>query len=146
MADDEAEWGHSWHGCGRRGALSRQAVDGFRRKIRFVESKGERTHSCFRCGISQRYCRTGIDRWAGCQWANRLVPIVRTAVGSVKGWEVIQKVGFLGEQGDLEEYGRWLGQRHIRQVWGEWMSNAMVVMIEVILYIQGKGKEENDKS
>lgn len=75
-----------------------------------------------------------------CQWPNVLVPIVRGAMGSAVGMEVLRRVGFKGGFREWEEYGRWLGQRHKRRVWGEWMSNAMVVLIEITLFMVGESR------
>jgi hypothetical protein len=56
-------------------------------------------------------------------------------MGSLEGFEVIRRVGYKGEFRDWVEYGQWLGRRHERRFWGEWMSNGMVVLVEFILYL-----------
>ena len=52
------------------------------------------------------------------------------------GAAILNKVGFRGNHGDWGEYARWLGLRHERRVWGELMSNAMALMIELIVWIR----------
>lgn len=127
---------HSLKGCQRVGELTQAVCDEFRRRIVYEV----RSHSCTRCGISQRYCATGVGEGMRCQWPNVLVPIVRGAMGSAVGMEVLRRVGFKGGFREWEEYGRWLGQRHKRRVWGEWMSNAMVVLIEITLFMVGESR------
>ena len=98
---------HSLKGCQRVGELTQAVCDEFRRRIVYEV----RSHSCTRCGISQRYCATGVGEGMRCQWPNVLVPIVRGAMGSAVGMEVLRRVGFKGGFREWEEYGRWLGQR-----------------------------------
>ena len=57
---------------------------------------------------------------------------------SREGFRVVQRVGFKGVEGDWEGYRKWLGKRQEQRMWGEAMSNGMVVMIEVILYCIGR--------
>ncbi len=66
-----------------------------------------------------------------------LVPVVKVAVEMVGGFEMVCKAGFEGELGgDLSSYCKWVGQRHVRRVWGLLRSNAMVVLIRTVLYIK----------
>ena len=83
-------------------------------------------------GISQRLCATGEDRKAQCQWPNLIVAILRGAMGTAGEMELLQRVGFDGEEGEWDDYGRWLGLRHARRIWGEVMSNAMAILVEVV--------------
>jgi hypothetical protein len=128
----EESYIHSLKGCRRVTQLSQEACDEFRRQIRYEV----KSHSCTKCGISQRFCATGIGERLDCQWPNVAVPIVRAAMGSVEGFEVIQRISYKGEFRDWVEYGRWLGRRHERRFWGEWMSNGMVVLAQFILYLR----------
>jgi hypothetical protein len=106
-------------------------IDEFRRKIQ----DGGRSHSCRRCWVSQKYCATGQDIRNPCQWPNVVVPLVRAIAETEKGIEVIQQCGYAGEfGGDWREYAVWLGKRHRVQVWGTYFSNAMVVMIQILLF------------
>ena len=123
---------HSTRRCkGRYERLSGEELDLFRGK--YVRYKVDR-HSCMKCGISQLYCATREDVGARCQWGNIVIPIVRAAVGQEAGIATIREAGYMGEVGgEFADYGKWLGQRHIRQVWGKYFSNAMVVCIRIIL-------------
>ena len=88
-----------------------------------------------RCGISQEFCVTGESVDQPCQWPNVVVPMVRAAMGNEGGLSILQQAGYTGASRDWEAYGRWLGRRHGQRVWGKRMSNAMVVVIRMILYI-----------
>ena len=59
------------------------------------------------------------------------------AMGNAASIEILRRLGYSGEKEDWGVYARWIGQRHARRRWGEWMSNGMVVVIEMILYIFG---------
>ena len=52
------------------------------------------------------------------------------------GTAILDKVGFRGNHGDWDGYARWLGLRHERRIWGELMSNATALMIELIVWIR----------
>jgi hypothetical protein len=66
-----------------------------------------------------------------------VVPVVRAIAGLEKGVEIIRQCGFRGELGgDWKEYGAWLGKRHNYRVWGEFFSNAMVIIIRIAIFIQ----------
>jgi hypothetical protein len=133
----EAEDGfmHSLIHCQKRRLLTQVACDDFRRGIKYAID----SHSCFKCGFSQKLCVTGKEEGIGkanCQWANVLIPVVLGAmVGGEEGFEVIQRAGFRGKSDDWEGYRSWLGLRHERLIWGQVMSNAMAVVIDVIIYI-----------
>jgi len=129
---------HSSVGCRRVTGLGEVPCDEFRRKIRYEPS----SHTCTKCGISQQLCATGKDGEARCQWSNVLIPVVRAAAETAGGLGVVREAGFEGEVGgDLGGYGKWLGQRHTRRKWGFLMSNAMVVLIEMVLYINDEGRQ-----
>ena len=53
-------------------------------------------------------------------------------MGAAGDMELLQRVGFDGEEGEWDEYGRWLGLRHARRIRGEMMSNAMAIWVEVV--------------
>jgi len=125
---------HSMQRCQVQQELTQRACDEFRQLIRYEV----RSHSCMKCGISQKFCVTGIEGGRRCQWPNVVVPVVRAAMGSDGGFEMIKRLGYKGGFQDWGEYGAWLGRRYKRRYWGEWMSNAMVVMIEIILFIMGQ--------
>lgn len=127
---------HPAASCGEQPHAS---LDRFRRFIWYDSG----SHSCFKCGVSQRLCSTGRDAGLPCQWPNVLVPLVRAAMGTEAGSAIVREAGFDGQvsatgEPDWPEYGRWLGRTHARRVWGELMSNAMVVLIRVILYFSNE--------
>jgi len=129
---EEDSYLHSLATCRKFSHLSQAAYDEFRGTIWYEKS----SHTCTKCGISQKLCATAEDTEARCRWSNVLVPVVRAAMGTAAGLDVIRKAGYDARPGDdLEEYGRWLGRRHGRRVWGVLMSNAMVVLIRMLLYI-----------
>lgn len=134
-ADDEEEHQHPAASCRAYPSMDQASVDRFRR---FIWYDGA-SHSCFKCGVSQRLCATGQDNRLPCQWPNVLVPLVKAAMASEAGSAIVRDAGFDGQlsaagEPDWREYGRWLGRLHARRVWGEPMSNAMVVLVRVILY------------
>ena len=77
-----------------------------------------------------------------CQWPNVVVPLARAVVEHEAGRGIVQQVGFTGEfGGDWNGYAMWLGKRHQERVWGEFFSNAMVVAIRVLVFIQRRLEE-----
>jgi superfamily II DNA helicase RecQ len=113
--------------------LTGAMVDAFRRGVR----DGGGSHSCQRCWVSQKYCATGQDTNNRCQWPNRVVPLARAAAEIEEGVKMIRGCGFQGELGgDWGEYALWLGKRHRERVWGEYFSNAMVVVIWITTFVQ----------
>ncbi|KAK5111071.1 hypothetical protein LTR85_012290 [Meristemomyces frigidus] len=150
--EDEEEYMHSLGDCTGQHLLGQNACDDFRRGVRY----GTDTHSCFKCGISQHFCATGQGTERECQWANVLVPAVIAVMGAGRaGFAIVQKAAFPGREGDWDSYRKWLGLRHRRRRWGQVMSNAMVVLIETVLYVVGErydgfsrnmgGRERMDK-
>jgi hypothetical protein len=95
------------------------------------------SHSCTKCGLSQKVCATGKQHGVPYQWPHVLVPVVRAVMGSGDGVALVRQIGYLGAERDWSAYGRWLGQRYPRRFWGDWVSNAMVVLIKSILYGTG---------
>ena len=70
------------------------------------------------------------------QWPDMAVPLVRASMGNtILSSVILQQVGYTGASLDWVEYGRWLGRQHTQRVWSKQMSNAMAVMIRMILYI-----------
>jgi superfamily II DNA helicase RecQ len=119
--------------CTAYEGVTGREVDWFRRGM--CDRGG--SHSCRRCWVSQKYCATGEDISNRCQWPNVVVPVVRAIAGLEKGVEIIRQCGFRGELGgDWKEYGAWLGKRHNYRVWGEFFSNAMVIIIRIAIFIQ----------
>lgn len=137
------DWRHAALVCEERKrldvGLSDEECDRFRKRIRYEGS----SHSCHRCGISQKLCATGQDSQAKCQWPNVLVPIMCGMIKTAAGVAVLQRVGFdRGEQEreqEREEYARWLGRRHPRRIWGEVVSNATA---SLIAFIVDRGQRE----
>jgi superfamily II DNA helicase RecQ len=131
-AGTEAWRQHRTMQCTRHAGVTWMEVDNFRRSIR----DGGGGHSCRRCWVSQRYCATGEDINKRCQWPNVAVPLVRAVAEVEAGVQIIRGCGYEGELGgDWREYGGWLGKRHKQRVWREYFSNAMVVMIRILLYV-----------
>lgn len=126
--------------CRQEVEVTEVVLDTFRRRLRYRDN----SHSCHRCGLSQRYCPTGEDIHAACPWPQALVPAVYLTMGGGRATvDLLRGLGYGGEEyqgqgatwSGWTEYATWLGQRHIRRVWGELMSNAMVVMIHSILRV-----------
>jgi hypothetical protein len=131
MTQPGSAYMHARRNCSIIPELSEAACDEFRAQIQYEVG----SNSCFRCGISETLCAArGVRDGMQCQWANVLVPMVRALTGSHEGMAILRRVGYAGECRDWQSYGRWLGQRHGRQVWGEWMSNAMAALIQTILW------------
>jgi superfamily II DNA or RNA helicase len=133
--DNNDIWAHSSKDCQVRErnssglGLSEQECSAFRGLIRFEKS----SHSCHKCGLSQKLCITGQDEKGKCQWSNVAVPLLRGVMAMQGGIAILQGVGFEGERWDWQGYARWLGLRHRRRIWDEVMSNAMAVVIGFIV-------------
>lgn len=101
---DAVDWHHEGNACSLSSTASGVRIDDteldrFRSMIRFVPA----THSCFKCGVSQKLCRTGQDSSAKCQWPNIMVGVVRR-IGEVDGGlEIVRRVGFEGNWGEWKE-------------------------------------------
>lgn len=94
------------------------------------------THSCFKCGASQRFCRTGEVSDGRCQWPNVITPMLVEMLDSMEGIQVLATHGYMiYDQADVDEkaYAAWLGRRHPRRVLGEAMSNGFAVVIGFIV-------------
>ncbi|CAC9887931.1 unnamed protein product, partial [Aureobasidium pullulans] len=134
-------WTHSAQDCTIRQLndsglrLSEDECNKFRQAIRYEKS----THSCHKCGISQRLCNTRQDGQSACQWPNVAIPLLRGVIGMRNGMIVLQHLGFTGTQGDWAAYAKWLGLRHRRRIWDEVMSNAMATLIELIVGSTARG-------
>jgi superfamily II DNA helicase RecQ len=127
---------HKTMQCYRQSPFTAPELDQFRRGVR---DAGD-CHSCRRCWVSQKWCATGQDVGSRCQWPNVVIPVVRAATGVEDGLEVIRECGFQGEcELECQAYQAWLGRRHTGRVWGEVLSNAMVVAIRVIQRLHREG-------
>jgi hypothetical protein len=105
------------------------ACGGFRETIRYLDAG----HACHRCGISQRLCDTGEEQGT-CQWPHTAIPLLRLALACGTGRNIVRKAGYEGEMGDWGEYALWLGQVHCLRLWGEAVSNSMVVLSEFLVF------------
>jgi hypothetical protein len=113
--------------------LSIDGCDNFRRGLRYAKD----SHTCFKCGISQRLCNRRKGSKEKCQWTGVAMPILIAAMGAGQEGEVILKrCGFQGANDDWGAYQRWLGIRHQRRIWGENVSNSMAVLVSVILHVK----------
>lgn len=45
---------------------------------------------------------------------------------------MVKELGYQGQRNDLRTFGAWIGRKHHRR----WMSNAMVVLIRIIEWIE----------
>jgi hypothetical protein len=127
---------HDGRGCRWRDAVSIDdggqldvgdvACDSFRETIRYLD----RSHTCHRCGISQRFCNTCTEDGT-CQWPHIAVPLARLALACGVGRNIIRKAGYEGERGDWGGYALWLVQAHRFRPWRELVSNSMVVDFRV---------------
>jgi hypothetical protein len=118
------------------------ACDSFRETIRYLHT----SHTCHRCGISQRFCNTG-EEGGSCQWPHIAVPLARLALACGVGRNIVRRTGFEGQRGDWTEYALWLGQTHRLRLWGELVSNSMVVISEFLIYCaQQRGSNEESES
>ena len=127
---DGEEDGHMHSGleCRKYKELSQQECDESRKEI--VYEKG--SHSCTKCGISQKLCMTGVEEGMKCQWPHVMIAVLRAGMGNEEVFKVVRQVGFEGEFRDWGRYSKWLGRRHGSRIWGEWMSNGTVVMMKII--------------
>lgn len=124
------EWEHGWEGCERRKGEEAE-VDRFRGRVRFDKE----THSCHKCGFSQRICATGVSEREKCQWPGISMAVALAACRNVTGRGIIRRAGYKGDlDDDLEGYTRWLGWRHRARIWEELMSNAMAVVFEFLIW------------
>jgi superfamily II DNA helicase RecQ len=138
LDDEEQSWReHGLGQCGRNWpGQSMRDLERFRGRISYEKS----SHTCHRCGISQRYCATKERVENACQWPNVVVPILVAMVygepggaGTVEAR--IQQFRELGYEGEMEEgrIARWVGRRHRRPIWGVWVSNGMAVVTRMLL-------------
>lgn len=134
----DVEWSHGPGDCEKAEGGERKVLDErFRGMIRFEEG----THSCFKCGFSQKLCGTGADEGGKCQWPNTAAAILRGIPSTRQGIAIAENAGFDGETGNAKEYAKWLGSRHRRRVWGELMSNVNAVIIDFIVWRAQARKE-----
>ena len=143
---DGRDWMHPVEECELEGSeggvvVSKEEVDAFRAKIRF----DKRTHSCFKCGISQKLCKTREDSSQKCQWPGIMSNLLRRISCSTEGGRgVVRRCGYEGDWGDWDGYASWLAQADERRVWGEVVSRAMVVVKEFLRWrrrVESDGRE-----
>jgi len=137
---DGRDWLHDGRACTRRQSvltdtrdaldMDEAACDCFRKMIRYVDG----SHTCHACGISQKLCRMREARQGRCQWPRMATAIVRLATMNTFGRNIIRQAGYGGEMRDWQAYALWLGQAHRLRLWGELVSNSMVVIKEFLLY------------
>jgi superfamily II DNA helicase RecQ len=133
--DNNDLWTHSAQDCTIRQddesglGLSEDECNKFRQAIRYEKS----THSCYKCGVSQRFCNTRQDGERPCQWPNVAMPLLRGVMRMHNGMTILQRAGYTGIKEDWPAYTTWLGQRHQRRIWDEVVSNAMATLIELIV-------------
>jgi hypothetical protein len=119
-------------------SMSEDACDRFRATIRYLDGgKG-----CHACGISQKMCRTRESGQGGCQWPRIAPAIVRLATTNTFGRNIIRQAGYPGELEDWKSYALWLGQPHRLRLWGELVSNSMMVIKDFLVYCRQEMKNE----
>jgi superfamily II DNA helicase RecQ len=118
--------------------LDEKACDQFRATIRYLD--GSKT--CHACGISQKMCHTRESGQGGCQWPRIAIPIVMLATSNTFGRNIIRQAGYEDEPGDWAAYALWLGQPHRLRLWGELVSNSMVVIKDFLIYCKQELKAE----
>jgi superfamily II DNA or RNA helicase len=133
------DWQHNGRGCRwrervltddeRQVDISEPSCDDFRGKIRYLNA----AHTCHRCGISQQLCHTRIEG-GKCQWPHIAISVTRLALTCCIGRNIVRKAGYSGEMFDWEAYALWLGQPHRLRLWGNMVSNSMVVVSEYVIY------------
>jgi hypothetical protein len=104
------------------------------------ERRGTKSiHTCWKCGISQRFCVTGEDETKQCQWPGIMVPVLATvAICSAKsGGTLLQMLGVeISPHLDstmIASYAtNWFTQKHCRLKWGAVVSNGMAVLGAVL--------------
>jgi superfamily II DNA helicase RecQ len=130
---DEAHM-HASRTCERNDGLTQATLDEFRRGIRYDE---DGSYACRKCGVQQRLCGRDKAELGRCRWPNVLVPVVRAAIREAEYWRLARKLGYKGRTGEgiraLSEYGAWLGERHRERLWGQLVSNGMMLIVRVIL-------------
>jgi hypothetical protein len=56
------------------------------------------------------------------------------ATANTFGRNIIRQAGYVGESGDWKGYAFWLGQPHRLRLWGELVSNSMMVIKGFLIY------------
>jgi hypothetical protein len=118
--------------------VSEDACDRFRATVRYLD--GGKT--CHACGISQKMCRTREIGQGGCQWPRIAPAILMLATTDTFGRNIIRQAGHPGELGDWRGYALWLGQPHRLRLWGELVSNSMMVIKDFLIYCKQEMKTE----
>lgn len=119
-------------------SVSEDACDRFRATVRYLD--GGKT--CHACGISQKMCRTRESGQGGCQWPRIAPAILMLATTNTFGRNIIRQAGHPGELGDWKGYALWLGQPHRLRLWGELVSNSMMVIKDFLVYCRQEMKNE----
>ena len=134
--EDEERRGHRLTTCEQFPAYhDGPEMDDFRRHIRY-EAK---SHTCHRCGWSQRWCATGEDVQAVCQWPHIVVPALRMMFEDERGRMLLEACGYRGgwvAEDDWAAFGRWVGRCHPRRVFGELVSNGTAATVLMIRHGQ----------
>jgi hypothetical protein len=119
-------------------SMSEDACDRFRSTIRYLDGG----KACHACGISQKMCRTRESGQGGCQWPRAAPAILMLATTNTFGRNIIRQAGYVGESGDWKGYALWLGQPHRLRLWGELVSNSMMVIKDFLIYCKQEMKTE----
>ena len=118
--------------------MSERACDEFREQVQYLDGG----RACFSCGITQKLCNTKEEEQGRCQWPWVAIPVVRAAMASTIGRNIIRQAGYKGGMGDWGAYALWLGQPHRLRVWKEMVSNSMVVIKEFLIYCRQEMRDQ----
>jgi superfamily II DNA helicase RecQ len=76
MEADHSGSEHTLQQCVRHSTTVQEAgLDRFREVIRWQDN----SHSCHRCGLSQKICATGEEVQMACQWPGVMIPVLKVA-------------------------------------------------------------------
>ena len=130
--EEEVEWRH-WR-CECPSAMEQEEEwDSFRQTISFDLD----SHSCYKCGFSQKLCKTGKSEEEKCQWPGVVSGVLLAALKTPIGRGIIRRAGFKGAmEADGMEYRKWVRMAHRLRIWGEIMSNGMAIVLEYILWVE----------
>jgi superfamily II DNA helicase RecQ len=98
----------------------------------------DNVRTCWKCGIYQRFCNRKERSEANCQWPNIAVPVLLAVIASPIGRNIVYRAGYEGDLDDpdldLDAYALWLVQASRKRLWGELVSNSMVVIAEFLIF------------
>lgn len=101
--DSGVDWCHSPAECSMVEWETQKELDErFRRLIRF----DERSHTCFKCGLSQNLCDTRVEGSKACQWPDVAASLLRSILSTNHGRMVAKNIGLEEEKVQEGEVAR----------------------------------------